>query len=492
MNGTIFGACYYPEHWDRGSWDQQIELMAAANFNTVRIGDLAWASIEPEEGRFDFEWMDEAIDKLAKKDIKVILCTPTATPPKWLVDQYDVVQRDRYGRAKGFGSRRECCANNSDFRKKSAIIAEEMAKHFSHNKNIIAWQIDNEFGCHNSTRCYCESCRQKFSVWLQNKYVTIEKLNKQWGNVFWGLDIPDFSSAYLPAYTACEPENEQAWAHNPSLDLEFRRFASDSWVDYQKMQQKILTKYIDLPMTHNFMGHFSDLDYYDLGRDLDFVSWDNYPDNQWGTSEYAYVSMAHENMRGIKNKNFIVSEEQSGPCGWDTMGSTPRPGQIRLWTHQAIAHGGSGILYFRFQTPRFGMEQYWHGILDHDGVTRRRYFEVQGIGQELDKLDSKLISAENKYEALIVKSYDDVWSHEIKRHAPAFDYRNLLYSYYKANAALNINTAVSNSDFNKYKVIYLPACNMIDQASLEEIKRFCSKGRHNCVDVQKRNSRRFQ
>ena len=472
----IYGACYYPEHWDRSEWENHARLMKEAGFNTVRMADFAWKVMEPREGEFDFSLFDDAIELLAKYGIKTILCTPTAGPPKWVVNKYDILQRDRYGRAVGWGSRREGCANSGDYRRLSVRIAGEMAKHFASNENVIAWQIDNEFGCHASTHCYCESCRRAFGGWLEKKYGTIDNLNRKWGTVFWSLDFDSFDDIILPAYNSCEPESAHQWSHNPSLDLEYRRFASDSWVEYQQLQADEIRKYTNKPLTHNFMGHFSDIDYYRLAETLDFIAWDNYPENQWGSSEYEYVSMAHENMRGVKNKNFIIAEEQSGPCGWDIMGATPEPGQLRLWVYQAIAHGCEGISYFRFKAAQFGMEQYWYGILDHDGVPRRRYFELKRTGEELRRLEKYIIGARNDYDALIVKSYDNVWAHRIKRHSASFDYNGLLYAYYKANADLNINTAVSIGNYEDYRVVYMPAYNVIDEAELERVRRYVENG----------------
>lgn len=472
----IFGACYYPEHWERDEWSHHARLMREAGFNTIRTGDFAWGLMEPEEDKFDFSFLDDAINVFANEGIKVILCTPTAGPPKWLVNKYDVLQRDRYGRRENWGSRREGCANSVDYRRRSVIIAEEMAKHFADNPNVVGWQIDNEFGCHSSTRCYCENCRRAFSRWLKKKYISIENLNREWGTAFWSLQYSSFDDIILPVYNSCEPENAQSWSHNPSLDLEYRRFASDSWVEYQKFQIDAIKKYTDKPVTHNFMGHFSDIDYYKLAADLDFVAWDNYPDSQWGDSEYEYVSMAHETMRGLKNKNFIVAEQQSGPCGWDFMGAAPEPGQLRLWTYQALAHGGEGMIYFRFKALHYGMEQYWYGILDHDGVPRRRYYEIQKTGKELKQLEQYIVNAKNNYDALIVKSYDNVWSHEIKRHAKEFDYKNLLYAYYKANADLNINTAVSIGNYENYKIVYMPGYNVVNPIEIEMITEYVKNG----------------
>ena len=165
-----FGACYYPEHWEKEEWTAHIRLMKEAGFRTVRMADFAWRILEPREGEFDFSLFDEAIAMLGKEGIDTILCTPTAAPPKWLVNQYDVLQRNRYGIKENWGSRRECCANNPDYRKKSAEIVRRMAEHFRDNPYVVAWQIDNEFGCHDSARCYCENCRKSFGGWLSDKY----------------------------------------------------------------------------------------------------------------------------------------------------------------------------------------------------------------------------------------------------------------------------------------------------------------------------------
>lgn len=473
----LYGACYYPEHWDRKDWQEHARLMREAGLNTARMGDFAWAVMEPQEDVFDFSLFEEAIGILAGEGVKTILCTPTAGPPKWLADKYDILQRDRYGRKENWGSRREACANQPDYRRRSVRIAARMAEHFRENPNVTGWQIDNEFGCHSSTRCYCEHCRVSFGRWLEKKYGTIEALNKAWGTVFWSLQYHSFEDIILPVYNSCEPENAHGWSHNPSLDLEYRRFASDSWVAYQKLQIDALRQFTDKPVTHNFMGHFSDIDYYQLAKDLDFVSWDNYPQDQWGgIPDYEYVSMAHEIMRGVKNQNFIVMEEQSGPCGWDVMGAAPEPGQLRLWAYQAAAHGAEGIVYFRFKAAPFGMEQYWYGILDQDGIPRRRYYEICRTGQEFRKLKDYIADSRNQYQALIVKSYDNVWSHEIKHHARDFNYQSLLYSYYKANADWNIPAAVSMGGYEDYRVVYLPAYNVVDPEELQKIEKYVKNG----------------
>lgn len=474
----LFGADYYPEHWDKSEWKEHAKLMNECNMNVVRIAEFAWGRLEIEENKFDFAWLDEIIDILAAEGIKVILGTPTAAPPKWLVNKYDVYMRDKYGRKRGYGSRRECCSNNFHYVMRSTIIVEKLAERYGNNPNVIAWQIDNEFGCHGSTRCYCEHCKREFAVWLENKYRTIDKLNKSYGTVFWSQEYSSFNDVILPAYTSCEDTYGDRWAHNPSLDMDFYRFSSDSWVRFEKMQANIIREHSDKPITHNLMGHFSDIDYYKLGKPLDIIAWDNYIDNQWNHCTHENTSMAHELMRGIKNKNFWVMEQQAGPCGWDKFGAAPRPGQLRLWTYQAIAHGCEGMIYFRFKSAPFGMEQYWLGLVDHDGVPRRRFREIQRTGAEIQKLSDIFTDAENETDVLIVKSYENVWSHKIKRHVDGFDYRELLYSYYKANNNLGTNPACGGEAMisKKYKVIYMAAYAIVSEEVKTKLENYVENG----------------
>lgn len=474
----LFGADYYPEHWDPSDWKNHAKIMRDANMNVVRIAEFAWSRLEPREGKFDFSWLDEVIEILAAEGIRVILGTPTAAPPKWLVNKYDVYQRDKYGRKRGFGSRREYCANNENYMEKSSIIVEKMAQHYANNPNVIAWQIDNEFGCHDTAHCYCDHCRREFSRWLQKRYSDIDDLNTSYGTVFWSQEYADFDDVILPAYNSCDPDCGHSWTHNPSLDLDFYRFSSDSWVRYQQLQIDILRKYSALPITHNFMGHFSDLDYYDLGESLDIVSWDNYIDNQWNHYTFETTSMAHEIMRGIKTRNFWVMEQQAGPCGWDVFGATPRPGQLRLWTYQAIAHGAEGMVYFRFKSAPFGMEQYWMGLVDHDGVPRRRFWEIAQTGKELQRLSPLFMNAANRTDVLIVRSYNEIWGHKIKSHVAGFSYRALLMQYYNANNHLGTNAVCGSEDMisDAFKVVYMPAYSMVTDEVRQTLEAYVGAG----------------
>ncbi len=474
----IYGVDYYPEHWDSSEWRSHSKLMREGNFNTVRIAEFAWGRLEPREGEFDFSWLDEAISVLAEEGIKVILGTPTASPPRWLVNKYDIYMRDKYGRPRGYGSRRECCSNNPYYIERSKEIVTAMAQYYGKNPNVIGWQIDNEFGCHDTTHCYCEHCKKAFGSWLERKYGDIKTFNKTYGTVFWSHEYESFDDVILPAYNSCEPTHGDIRTHNPSLDMDFMRFSSDSWIAYAKMQTAIIRRFSDRPITHNLMGHFVDIDYYKLGETLDFVSWDNYIEDQWASHTYEEVSMAHEVMRGVKDKNFWIMEEQSGPCGWDVMGGTPRPGQLRLWVYQAMAHGCEGMVYFRFKAAPFGMEQYWYGVLDHDGIPRRRYYELQKTGEEMQKWGHLFQNAQTVTDTLIVKSYETGWSHRIKRHTSGFDYDGIVHSYYRANNHLGTNPAVGSEDMisDKYKVVYMPAYSIVTGTLKEKLENYVRNG----------------
>ena len=474
-----FGADYYPEHWPRERWPIDAKMMREANLNVVRLAEFSWAKLEPVEGNYDFSWLDEAIDVLSKEGIKVVLGTPTATPPKWLADKYpDIFQQDKTGKPRGFGSRRHYCYNNPNYRTLSKKIVSLVAEHYKDSPNVVAWQIDNEFGCQDTTYCYCPHCLEAFRLWLKNKYCAIEALNSEWGTVFWSQTYGDWNELILPGYTVCETSDTRNSGHNPGLLLDFCRFSSDLAAAYQRLQIDEIRKFSNQPVTHNFMGHFPDIDYFNLGKDLDFVSWDNYPNMQWGVPTYKEVAMAHDLMRGCKGKNFWVMEQQSGPCGWSVLGDTPKPGQLRLWTYQSAAHGADAILYFRWRACTFGAEEYWYGILDHDAVPRRRYREVQQTGAELKKLSGLIAGSKVVTDTAIIKSYDNLWSHRFQPHNSKFDYGALLQSYYNALASTNINTDVTGigSDISKYRLVFMPAFNLMNEDIKAKVESYVRNG----------------
>ncbi len=466
-----FGADYYPEHWPEERWEIDAQMMQAAHLNVVRIAEFAWAKLEPVEGHFDFEWLDRAIEVLNKYGLKVIIGTPTATPPKWLIDKHpDILPRDADGHVRGFGSRCHYCATNEAYQWHTDVIVGKLAKHYGQHPGVIGWQTDNEFGCHSTVRCYCDSCQRAFRRWLQRKYGTLDALNETWGTIFWSQTYTDWDQVIIPRKTVAD--------HNPSLLLDFYRFASDMKVEYQKRQIEILRRHTTNQfITHNLMELFPEIDYYKLGADLDFVSWDNYP-RLPGAPDRARLAMTHDLMRGIRQQNFWVMEEQSGPSGWGIVQSTPRPGEIRLWTYQAVSRGADGIVYFRWRTCRFGTEQFWHGIINHDGLPRRRYQEVQQTGSELRKLAPALEGTVVKNEVAILYSYDQLWALDIQPNNPRLDYIEIVKEYYRCLHERNVGVDFvnHNDDFSKYKVLIAPLIYMVSPDLAARLAWFVKEG----------------
>ena len=365
------GVDYYPEHWPEAGWANDARLMREAGLNVVRIAEFAWTRMEPQEGHFEFDWLDRAVQTLADAGLQVILGTPTCTPPAWLVRKYpDILQQDAVGHLRQFGSRRHYCANSPIYREKTETIVRRMAERYAAHRGVTGWQIDNEFGLHDTARCYCPRCKAAFRRWLQTRYGSIEALNEAWGAVFWSQEYSDWSEIEPPMLTVTEP--------NASQVLDYYRFSSDSWVDYEKFQMDLLRKYSPgKPITHNFMGNFSELDYHDLAQPVDWVSWDSYPagydekmdDRGYEPDEPRPASLAfdagdpyitgwcHDIMRGLKQSPFWVIEQQCGNVNWADYNTAVRANTVRLWTWHALASGADGVVYFNFRACRFAQEQ---------------------------------------------------------------------------------------------------------------------------------------
>ena len=467
-----FGVDYYPEHWPEERWPIDAQLMAEAGFNVVRLAEFAWSKMEPAEGKFDFDWLDRAIAILHSHGIQVVLGTPTASPPPWLMSKSPQLFRVREdGLRVTFGNRREYCPNNSLYHEYTQRIVTKMAEQYADHPAVIGWQIDNEFG----DRCYCSTCAEKFQTWLRSRYEALDELNQKWGTVFWSHIYNDWTEIPLPLATGGSP--------NPGLALDFYRFCSDSYVAYQQMQIDILrTKCPDHFITHNLMGFGYDrLNYFDLARNLDFVAWDNYPRMQWtmekGVEPSSYA-LSLDTMRGLKSKNIWVMEQQAGPGGWEMLSVTPRPGELRLWAYQSIAHGADAIVFFRWRTARFGTEQYWHGLLDHDAHPSRRYEEIKRMGAEIKEIGDEILGSQVKSTVAMILSYDSRFAFQIQPNNPRFNYPDHFHQIYRAfyQHHMSIDITAPNADLASYKLIIAPALHLVTDATAENLKRYVQAG----------------
>jgi beta-galactosidase len=469
----LIGVDYYPEHWPREKWETDIKLMKEAGFNTVRLAEFSWIKMEPVEGQYEFGWLDDVIALLARYDMNAILGTPTAVMPAWVARKYpETLRQNPDGTRIVWGGRKNNCFSSGTYRLLSERITRAMAEHFAMASNVIGWQIDNEFG---GGECRCPSCLAEFQDWLRKKYGTLDALNRAWGNHFWGLDFTTWGEITFP-----DNRTDQTWVMgNPSACLDFKRFTSWLRIRFQADQVRILRRICpDDFVTHNFMGLYSDLDYYDLAGDLDFVAWDNYP--IWsGKPGIPYsASLAADVMRGLKNKNFLIMEQTAGPCGWGTFGRNPRPGEIRKIAYQQLAHGSDGQIWFRWRTCTVGREQYWHGLLGHDGKPLRRYNEAAQTAKEFRKLEDYLRGTTVEADVAILYDYDNLWSLKFQPGYAGNSLQAAIFRYYNALYRAGINTDIVNRKANlaKYKLVLAPDLSLMPDETAHKLSQYVENG----------------
>jgi len=480
---VYLSVAYYPEHWPRTEWGKDIGLMADAGINLVRVGEFAWSLIEKESGRFDFSWLDEIIGLLDKYGMKIILCTPTASPPPWLVEEYPDILLVHANRSRRLlGSRRHYCYNNQNFHEHTVNVVREMGKRFYNCPTVFAWHIDNEFANEGTGKCYCQVCREKFHNWLKARYGDLDELNRKWGTVFWSQVYTKWTQIELPvnAFDGTV-ELQPAFRNNPSHLLAFQRFASDSYIGYLRLQIDALHgERVSAPVTTNF-GEFSanEIDYYDMAKNLDIVSNDCYPDPT--ISDYTRQAFVYDHSRGIKGERFWLMETTTGSMGicWARHnGPKPLPGSLRVLTYQAFARGAELINYFLWRTCRFGVEQHEMGILDHDGIPRRRYEEIKKIGLEWNKLRKELSIVPQKNEVAVLFSYEHLWSSRISPISPKFTYLGHLSQYHRILQEMHVGVDVIpyDRDISAYKVILAPFCCMVNDEIAAHLTEYVKGG----------------
>jgi len=456
----IYGADYYPEHWDKSYWNVHIELMKKYGIEWVRIGEFMWSVVEPMKGEFDFSVLDEAIQLLKDNGIKIILGTPTATPPAWLVKKYpEILPKGWDGRVRGFGSRRHYSLNSKPYLEYAIRITEKYASRYK--DTVDAWQADNEFGCHGTTHSFTDSDLMAFRDWLRKKYGSIDNLNKAWGTVFWSQIYNDWNEIVFPINT---PTFE-----NPHQMLDIYRFMSDSSIEFLKMQVDIIKKYSSKPITHNFMVDFMDLDYRKIATFIDFVSWDNYI----ATEEYDPLrqSANHTLMRSLKHKPFLVIEQQPGRVNWRQVNDNYPGEYLGMWTKQAYIDGAMGVMPFRFDQIRFGAEQYHAGLLDYAGRPTKR---LESYSKARYETNGVIVQ---KPEVAIYFDYENEWMHRINHLNRNFKYWDGIVEVYKAVKELgyNVEFVFSDDDIDDYEVLIIPFAFYIPKGFVEKIKRFAGK-----------------
>lgn len=477
------GVCYYPEQWPEAMWDDDARRMAAMGITFVRIAEFAWSRIEPEPGVLAWGWLDRAVDTLHRHGLQVVMCTPTATPPKWLVDRHpEILAIDEHGRARRFGSRRHYCFSSPRFREESVRISELVAARYGQHPAVAAWQTDNEYGCHDTILSYSNAASAAFRVWLRQRYGVIAQLNAQWGTVFWSQEYTSFEQVDPPVATVTEA--------NPAHRLDYRRFASDEVVSFNRLQGDLLRRLSPgRPLIHNFMGFFTEFDHRAVARDLDIAGWDSYPlgftqnfflgaeeKARWARIGHPDIAAFHHDLyRGMCGGRWWVSEQQPGPVNWAQWNPAPASGAVRLWTWQAFAHGAEAVNFFRWRQAPFAQEQMHAGLHRSDDSVDVGGIEAAQIARELRELDSALHGAAGaNAKVALVFDYEAQWIVQTTPHGADFNYLELAFRLYSQlrQLGLDIDIIGPADAIEHYALVVLPAQLHLDQRLAQRLRLF--------------------
>jgi beta-galactosidase len=471
------GVCYYPEHWPEAMWESDAQRMVALGLSRVRIGEFAWSRIEPEPGRYDWGWLDRAIAVLGEAGLGIWLGTPTATPPKWLVDQMpDMIALDADGRPRGFGSRRHYCFSHVGYARECTRIVEALAKRYGQHPAIIGWQTDNEFGCHDTVLSYSHAARDAFRVWLAARYGQVDTMNKAWGNVFWSMEYRLFDEVELPNLTVTEA--------NPAHLLDFRRFSSDQVVAFNRAQVDTIKRHAaGRDVTHNVMGFFTDFDHHALGRDLDVVTWDSYPlgflEQFWfsDAEKHAFLRQGHPDIAAFHHDLYRgcspagrwgVMEQQPGPVNWARYNPAPLPGMVRLWTLEAMAHGAELVSYFRWRQFPQAQEQMHAGLNRPDNVPAPAYAEVAQIVSDAATIGETGTPPKS---VALVFDYAAAWVTDVQPQGRDFSALRLAFEVYTGLRRLGLDVDIVSSDtpLDGYRMVVVPTLPIIDHAFVDRL-----------------------
>ena len=482
MTAMQLGVCYYPEQWPETMWEDDARRMAAMGITLVRIAEFAWSRIEPVPGQLTWDWLDRAIGTLQRHGLQVVLCTPTATPPKWLIDSDPAILAiDAAGQPRRFGSRRHYCFSSRRYRAEAVRISTLIAKRYGDHPAVVAWQTDNEYGCHDTVLSYSDDARAAFRNWLRARYRDVEALNRAWGTVFWSQEYTAFEQIDPPAGTVTEA--------NPAHRLDYRRFASSEVASFNRLQTDLLRALSPgRPVIHNFMGFFTEFDHYEVARDLDIAGWDSYPlgftqnfflsaqeKAKWARIGHPDIAGFHHDLyRGMCQGRWWVSEQQPGPVNWAQWNPAPLPGVVRLWGWQAFAHGAEAVNFFRWRQAPFAQEQMHAGLHRCDDSLSPGGAEAARLAQEVRDLRPHAAAQPHKRQAALVFDYEAQWMAQTTPHGADFNYLELAFELYShmRQLGLDVDVIAPGAALNDYTLVVLPAQLHVSEALAARLRAF--------------------
>lgn len=383
-DSLLHGGDYNPDQWIDAYpevIEEDMRLMKLAKCNEMTMGIFAWTKLEPEEGRYEFGWLDRMMDKVADNGGYVILATPTGARPAWMAQKYpEVLRVNDQGVRHLFGTRHNHCFTSPVYREKTALINEKLAERYKDHPALITWHLSNEY----SGNCHCDLCQEAFRRWLKARYASLEELNHAWWSHFWSHTITDWSQI--------SPPSSRGETSVHGLNLDWMRFTTDQTIDFIEQEKIPLRKHTpDIPITTNLMGTFDGLNYPKIAKHLDLVSWDSYPRWKGDDSDAELgvgVSFVHDQNRTMLKQPFLLMESVPSKTNWMPYPKLKRPGMHKLSSLHAVAHGSDSVQYFQWRKSRGSCEKFHGAVVDHEGTERTREFkDVAELGGVLERLD---------------------------------------------------------------------------------------------------------
>ena len=475
----LHGGDYNPDQWLEYPevFEEDVRLMKEANVNCVSLGIFAWAVLEPEEGRYELDWMDHIITRLGEEGIQVVLATPSGAMPNWLTQKYpEVMQVQADGHRNLPGKRHNFCYTSPVMREKITSIDRVLAERFGRRDNVILWHISNELGGNfGDSTCHCELCQEAFRQWLKKKYGTLENLNSAWWNHFWSHTYTDWRQIHSPG-----PYGETT---STALVLDWRRFSTEQISSFCELEIKTVKEASDLPATTNFMDFFKGLDYNRMKKELDIISWDSYPfwhEQKDEVPVAARTAANHSVMRALKKAPFLLMESTPSSISWRDSNPLKRPGMHMLSSMQAVAHGSDSVQYFQWRKGRGGYEKFHGAVLDHkNGSNTRTFREVTEVGARLDGLSGKIDGTVNRPRAAIIFDWENWWAVEDTQ-GPRLDlnYVECVLSHYRAFWEKGIEADLIGMDekLDGYQLVAAPLNYMYKSGYAERVREFVAGG----------------
>ena len=463
-----YGGDYSPEQWPEEVWREDARLMREAGVNAVSLGVFAWASLEPRPGEWDFGWLDRAIDLLHEHGVRVGLATPTASPPPWLGHRWpETLPVDADGHRLHYGSRNHYCPSSPAYRERALAVVEALAARYAGHPALAFWHVGNEFG----TVCHCEVSAAHFRRWLAARYGSLDALNEAWGTAFWSQRYSDWDEVLPPRRAPYLP--------NPAQQLDFARFTSDALLEHYLAERDLLRQHTPgVPVTTNFIALHKLVDQWRWAAQEDFVSVDCYPDpgDPWAAADGA---LAYDLARSLGGRRpWLLMEQAPSAVNWRRRNLPKRPGQMRLWSLQAVARGADGVCFFQWRASKAGAEKFHSGMVGHAGPGSRVYREVAALGAELERL-GEVVGQPVPAEAALVLDWESWWASELPGHpTQEFSYLDQVRRYYRPlwEAGVAVDLAHPAGDLSRYRLVVVPNLYLVSDAAAENLAAYAAGG----------------